>query len=220
MVNVNGKTSKPKQLPWSVPQGSCSGAFYFILYASTIFEEIEDGVNLYGFADDHILSKSFKANDRMSEAEAILDLEDSAIDVKIWMDGVKLGVQLQKCVTQQIEITGDKITRNSVIRYLGGFLDETFSLKHHVQKKCAAAMINFNKIRQIRNYLSKEATETLLLGLVISHIDYANSLLMGVPDMVIKPMQRLQNMCAKLVLGLNKYDSATEALYTLHWLPI
>ena len=159
VVNVNGKTSKPKQLPLSVPQGSCSGAFYFILYASTIFEEIEDSVNLYGFADGHILSKSFKANDRMSEAEAILDLEDSAIDVKIWMDGVKLKmnpdktefilygnrVQLQKCVTQQIEITGDKITRNSVIRYLGGFLDETFSLKHHVQKKCAAAMINFNK---------------------------------------------------------------------------
>ena len=27
-------------------------------------------------------------------------------------------------------------------------------------------------------------------------------------------------ICAKLVLGLNKYDSATEALYTLHWLPI
>ena len=42
---------------------------------------------------------------------------------------------------------------------------------------------------------------------------------MGVPDMVIKPMQRLQNIYAKLVLGLNKYDSATEALYTLHWLP-
>ena len=42
----------------------------------------------------------------------------------------------------------------------------------------------------------------------------------GVPDMVIKPMQRLQNMCAKLVLGLNKCDSATEALHTLHWLPI
>ena len=88
------------------------------------------------------------------------------------------------------------------------------------RKKCPAAMINFKKIRQIRNYLSKEATETLLLGLVISHIDYANSLFMGVPDMVIKPRQRFQNMCAKVVLGLNKYDSITEALYTLHWLPI
>ena len=48
-------------------------------------------------------------------------------------------VQLQKCVTQQIEITGDKITRNSVIRYVGGFLDETLSLKHHVQKKMSSS---------------------------------------------------------------------------------
>ena len=31
VVNVNGKTSKPKQLPWSVPQGSCSGAFYYLI---------------------------------------------------------------------------------------------------------------------------------------------------------------------------------------------
>jgi hypothetical protein len=43
---------------------------------------------------------------------------------------------------------------------------------------------------------------------------------MGVPDATIKPLQRLQNMCAKMVLGLNKFDSATEALYSLHWLPI
>jgi hypothetical protein len=53
-VNVDGNKSQPQSLPWSVPQGSCSGAFYFILYASTIFDEVENCVNLYGFADDHI----------------------------------------------------------------------------------------------------------------------------------------------------------------------
>ena len=33
-------------------------------------------------------------------------------------------------------------------------------------------------------------------------------------------MQRLQNISAKLVLGLSKYDSVTNALITLHWLPL
>ena len=92
-------------------QSSCHGqshraralAHSTILYASTIFEEIEDGVNLYGFADDHILSKSFKANDRMSEAEAILDLEDSAIDVKLWMDSVKLKMNPDKTEYMETE---------------------------------------------------------------------------------------------------------------------
>ena len=95
VVNVNGKRQN---------QSNCHGqshraralAHSTILYASTIFEEIEDSVNLHGFADDHILSKSFKANDRMSEAETILDLEDSAIDVKLWMDSVKLKMNPDK----------------------------------------------------------------------------------------------------------------------------
>ena len=33
-------------------------------------------------------------------------------------------------------------------------------------------------------------------------------------------MQRIQNMCAKLVLKRGKFDSSKEALYNLHWLPI
>ena len=33
-------------------------------------------------------------------------------------------------------------------------------------------------------------------------------------------MQRIQNMCAKLVLNRGKYESSRQALYDLHWLPI
>ena len=33
-------------------------------------------------------------------------------------------------------------------------------------------------------------------------------------------MQRLQNMCSQLVLSRGKYDSAKQALFDIHWLPI
>ena len=33
-------------------------------------------------------------------------------------------------------------------------------------------------------------------------------------------MQRVQNMCARLVLRKTKWDSATECLASLHWLPV
>ena len=33
-------------------------------------------------------------------------------------------------------------------------------------------------------------------------------------------MQRIQCLCAKLVLGRRKYDSSTRALHDLHWLPV
>ena len=54
----------------------------------------------------------------------------------------------------------------------------------------------------------------------MSHLDYGNSLLVGVPKCTIKPMQRIQNMCAKLILERSKYDSSLCALKELHRLPI
>ena len=109
-------------------------------------------------------------------------------------------IQLLKCVTNSINVVEDLIGSSECIRYLGEFLDSDMSFREHVKHKSRSAMVNFNKIRKIRSFLTEEATEVLLLGLVMSHIDYGNCLLMGVPDITIKPYQRLQNMCAKLVL--------------------
>jgi hypothetical protein len=90
----------------------------------------------------------------------------------------------------------------------------------HSNKKCGIAMKNLLKIRQIRKYLTTDACHTLVRGLVISHLDYANSLLLGLPECDIKKLQRVQNIAAKITLGKRKYDSSTECLKALHWLPI
>ena len=55
---------------------------------------------------------------------------------------------------------------------------------------------------------------------VTSHLDYSNGILVNLRDNALKPLQRIQNMAAKITLGMRKYDSSTEALRTLHWLPI
>ena len=72
----------------------------------------------------------------------------------------------------------------------------------------------------IRKYLTHAACETLVLSLVMSHLDYSNSILAGAPDTLINKYQHIQNMCVKLVLSQSKFSSATDALKTLHWLPI
>ena len=55
-VMINGKKSPPKHLTLSVPQGSCSGAYFFIMYTATLFESVQE-VDLFGFADDHVLNQ-------------------------------------------------------------------------------------------------------------------------------------------------------------------
>ena len=71
-------------------------------------------------------------------------------------------------------------------------------------------MYNFWKIRTIRQWLMAELTETLVLTLVISHLDYCNSILLRVPDVTLKPFQRIQNMSAKLIFHMKYRDSALK----------
>ena len=61
---------------------------------------------------------------------------------------------------------------------------------------------------------------TIVFGLVTLHLDYANALNIGLPDCNLAKLQHVQNAVEKLVLNKSKYDSATQALKELHWLPI
>ena len=237
-VSIEGTTSKPRQLEFSVPQGSIQGAFLFISYASTLDEIVKD-LTLNGFADDHSVRKDFTPcqpdqSTSPEEEETIAAIENSMQDIKSWMDSVRLKMndsktefiyfggnrQLRKCRSDSINVNGENIERTNITRYLGAHLDSTLSMKQHVKAKCKAAMYNLFKIRAARKYLTREAATKLTIALVISHLDYANAILLGLPDTTINHMQRVQNLAAKVVLGRSKYDSTTKALEQLHWIPI
>ena len=57
-VIIGKNKSEPRQLKYSVPQGSIQGAFFFISYASTLDEIVKD-LKLNRFADDHSVRKTF-----------------------------------------------------------------------------------------------------------------------------------------------------------------
>ena len=80
--------------------------------------------------------------------------------------------------------------------------------------------MNFHKVRLLRPYLTVQAKKVLLLSLVMSHLVYSNSILYGIASNELNKMQRIQNMCAKLVLNRKKYDSPFLAMKELHWLPV
>ena len=233
-VNVGSAYSTPRSLQCCVPQGSCSGPWFYLTYAGTLFDEIPSSISVYGFADDHTANKRFCPNSVGDERLAITHLEECAVTINNWMNSNKLKMntkktefilfgsqtQLNKCTTKEINIAGDTVGSVSCIRYLGAWLDSTLNFKEHVKTKCRTAMMNYFRIKSIRRYLTQDATETLVLTLVISHLDYCNAILFGIADSEINQMQRIQSMCAKLVLCRRKYDSSKQALYDLHWIPI
>ena len=108
--------------------------------------------------------------------------------------------QLKKATINELDVNGDTVARIDQIKFLGGHLDANRTMMKHINVKCRTALMNWNKIKSIRNVLTQEATQTLVLGLCILHLDYCNAILVGLPNCDIKKFQCVQNMCAKLVL--------------------
>ena len=119
-----------------------------------------------------------------------------------------------------IEVNGHTIDRSIMVKYLGAWLDQELKLKQHITNKCRLAMANIQRIKNLRSILTKQAMETLVIGLVMSHLDCCNTLFIGLPDRDISKLQQIQNICARLVLHKEQHYSTTECLKTLHWLPV
>ena len=73
------------------------------------------------------------------------------------------------------------------------------------------------RLRQIRRRVGQEVTQQLVLALLMSMLDYCNSMLAGLPMSTLEPLQRVQNAAARLVLGLGRFDHVTPSLIQLHW---
>ena len=96
---------------------------------------------------------------------------------------------------------------------LGVILDKNLTLTHHIYETCRKAT---NAITSIRKYLTNEN----LIALVISHLDYCNSIFYGLPKQELDKLQRVQNIEAHVVTRTKRHDNIKPALGKLHQLPV
>ena len=68
--------------------------------------------------------------------------------------------------------------------------------------------------------MDKKTAQVVVQALVLSGIDYYNSLLMGSADYQIDKLQRIQNMACRLFFGVRRFHSISYHLNDLHWLHI
>ena len=192
-------------------------------------------ITLLGYSDDHELKDTLNAKCRDDENRCLVGMEECLIDVDNWMCKTSLQMNngktefiyfgsrqmLSLCNAEEIDVPDTKISRSKIVRYLEALLDSELNLKKHVTTISTKAMNSINRITLIRNSLSKEVWQTLVQAMVISHLDFANAILIDLPDITIKELQTVQNIAASLVLGNeNSGESSKENLQKLHWLPV
>ena len=106
------------------------------------------------------------------------------------------------------------------VRNLGVNQDCHLTMEAQVNTICRSCYFHLRNISSIRQYITTDACRTIVQATVTSRLDYANSLLYGLPQNLMGRLQRLQNVAARIITRTPKRDHITPVLLSLHWLPV
>ena len=116
-----------------------------------------------------------------------------------------------------LKINNERIVRVNECKHLGVIIDETLSWSQHIdhiKKKVAPGLFYLRKAKQ----LIPSNMQCLLYNSIISpHFDYCNVVWGNCNQSQHDKLQVLQNRAAKIICGVNKYGSSSQALKDLKW---
>ena len=98
------------------------------------------------------------------------------------------------------------------IRNLRLHMYQHLTMTDHATAVCAACNYHLYRLSSIRHYLITEAAKSAVNALVISRLDYCNSLMHNIPLSHTVGLQRVQNNAARLITRTNKHDHITPVL--------
>ena len=90
----------------------------------------------------------------------------------------------------------------------------------NVNNTVKTANYHLKNVGRVRQLLTIETAKQVIQSLVISRLDYCNSLLAGTPTSLIEKLQHVQNKAARIITKTRKHDHITPVLKDLHWLPV
>ena len=108
----------------------------------------------------------------------------------------------------------------SSARNLGYFMESQLKSKTHISKVCGTSYSTLKNIARIYSLLTPEAAKIIVQGLVISKLDYCNTLQLGTSEHQLSRLQMIQNMGCRVISNLKKHDHVSNAMKELHWLNI
>ena len=231
-VKIKNTRSEDVVLEFGVPQGSVLGPILFTLYTQPLVDILsKHNMNYHMYADD---TQLYQCTIEHNLQKLIADTEKCIHDVKIWMNTNKLKLNDSKTeliifqnawtskepISASLNINNNNIISSSTVKNLGVTIDTDLNMNRHVELLCNNLLFQMSKIRSIRNYLSMDATKYLVTTLILSRLDYCNSLLFGVNKSVLYKLQIIQNHSARIIARKRKFEHITPLLIELHWLPV
>ena len=186
-VKIQEVASDTRGLETGVPQGSCLGPFLFCVYVSTLASVIPDGVCFHQYADDVQLYCGIKAS-QFQDDERILEQSTTAIERWFLFNGMLLNADMSDSVVLStaaqahklpsdlvVMVAGCSIKPTTSLRSLGVTLDSLLRFDCHITEVSRSCHYHMSAFRHIRNCLSYETSCAVARCIVLSRLDYCNS---------------------------------------------
>ena len=136
------------------------------------------------------------------------------------MFGTKHQLKKTESASTMTMIHNTKVLLVNHICNLGFFMHNTLKNQFHINKLTPSTFNQMLSIRRIHSKLDHDSTKTIIQALVMSKLDYCNSLLLESADYQLNKIQHIQNMACRIVCNLCKFNHGTPSMHDLHWLKI
>ena len=166
----------------------------------------------------------------IDQVTCITRLEMCIAEIRCWMrtnflklndsktEFILLGTwdQLQMVNKISIKIRDAIIQPTHCVRNLGYMYNTEVKNISHINKLVSTCYVTL----RIRDLLDYDTCKILVQALVLSKVDYCNSLLLGSSPYMLQKLQKIQNMGAQVINHKRKYDHISKDIQELHWLKI
>ncbi|KAK3735511.1 hypothetical protein RRG08_007130 [Elysia crispata] len=203
-VSIDNNKATPSPLKYGVPQGSVLGPLLFTMYTAPVADIAErHGVNYHLYADDTQLYVPLD-NTLGTASYQKESIEKCVVEIADWMNSNKLKLNSDKTDVivfgtnkalidlnfNSVQIKSSSVPVSSSVKNLGCYLDANFTMSCQINNICQQSYYHLKNIGMIRSYINKDTAQLLVSSLVMSRIDYCNSLLTGVSLNSITKLQR------------------------------
>ena len=208
----------------------------FTLYIQPVQEIIrKHGLQYHMYADDIQVYAEFNPCAPAEVERMLTSLSHCVRDIQNWMFVNKLKLNQDKTEfimfaspshhrrLQHITLRLDEhtcISPSDSIRILGCVLDKHVCMTEQVTSVAKSVNYHSRNISRIRKFIDKDTCHSAVQSLVISRLDYCNSLYNGVTGTNLDRLQKLQNKAVRIIHSKPKHTHTTPLLRELHWLPI